>query len=198
MSMEHKAFLFDTDKFNSKLAELLSSCHSKDDIQLIRSFINENIDDIKSPYDGEDLEIDWEDELENKDIQEYADFAITYCYNPDDEDGLSCCWQGILECLKKVKLKFPAEYYILGNSVKLGDELLDPGQQGLGIIAAQDIYEMWTEIAACKEKVINEYDRLAENDIYESTKDEIADSYDDLCRLFYDAHQQGMGLLMTF
>lgn len=44
-----------------------------------------------------------------KDVQEYADFAMTAYYEPDEDMGLAYAWDAVISILKSIKYK-KAEY----------------------------------------------------------------------------------------
>ncbi|MFV1985438.1 MAG: hypothetical protein ACC657_17955 [Thiohalomonadales bacterium] len=123
--MLHKAFEFDTEKFNVEFQTLLVSSLESDNIDQLRKFINENIDRIKDPYEGEPVDKLWEDTLEVRDVQEYADHALTKYYDPDDDYGLSDDWVEIDDMLDR-----NARLAILGDSIRGGASSFDPGRMG--------------------------------------------------------------------
>ncbi len=90
--MEHKAYEFDWDSFNSELRPILEQSISNDQNANLYSFINTNIEYLTDPYEGELLDKDWEEQLEAKSIQELGDFALTKYYNVTEDYGLSDNW----------------------------------------------------------------------------------------------------------
>ncbi|WPC39859.1 hypothetical protein [Clostridium sp. JS66] len=76
---------------------------------------------------------------------------MTCFYNPQEDMRLSYSWDGILQVLKKLKTKLPAEYYILGNPLRQDDFLLDPGRMGTGFVKAEDIGIIYADIRELKE-----------------------------------------------
>lgn len=198
MSMEHKAYLFDTLRFMQELKKVLDRCKSKQDIEPIRKFINAHLTNVKSPYDGESLDIEWERQLETKEIQEYADFALTNYYLPEEDYGLEYSWDALLEVLRKLELNYETEYYILGKSISLGIEILDPGGCGLGIVLEEDIPNMLVELIRYRDKISNIVGSIEEDVLYELTEEEVLDAYEELCQLYNIAKEAQMGLLFTF
>lgn len=194
--MEHKAFVFDTIKFNNELKEIFKNCN--DEIGVIKGFINQHIGEIKSPYEEEYIDSTWEEQLENKDLQEYADFAIAYYYDIEYDYGLEYYWEAILECIKKLKLKYNPEYYILGASISLGSEKLDPGRLGLGIVDAKDIDIMSKELIDNKNFIAEKIQLLSEELLDDVEIEELVELYDDLCNLYLTAKENKSGILMTF
>ena len=74
--MSHKAFLFDWNRFQQELAALLGSCLESDDPASLVAYANDHLDDLKDPYEGEPLDENWAEQMENGDIQEVADYVL--------------------------------------------------------------------------------------------------------------------------
>lgn len=154
MSIEHKAYVFDTKNFNKELRKIILISGNTKNQSLLKNFINSKIGVVKSPYSGDLINIGWEKELENGDIQELADFAITCYYSPGEEMGISYAWDAVLTTLNRLPLKFNSDYYILGNTLETEIFKLDPGGMGLGFINAEDIPKMYNELNNLKEDFI--------------------------------------------
>jgi len=191
MSMEHKSFLFNTSAFTKELSEIILTAGETDNEKLLISFINQNLNDLKSPYSGEELTAEWIEELETEDIQELADFAMTKYYNPDEELGLSYSWELLLESFDELDLKFNNEYYILGKSLDSENFTLDPGRMGLGFIDSQQISSIHKELVTLKQNFINIFET-------ESLDKEVIQAYEELIEIYEEAKESNCGLLMTF
>lgn len=191
MSMEHKSFLFNTSAFTKELSEIILTAGETDNEKLLISFINQNLNDLKSPYSGEELTVEWIEELETEDIQELADFAMTKYYNPDEELGLSYSWELLLESFDELDLKFNNEYYILGKSLDSENFTLDPGRMGLGFIDSQQISSIHKELISLKQNFINIFET-------ESLDKEVIQAYEELIEIYEEAKESNCGLLMTF
>jgi hypothetical protein len=191
MSMEHKSFLFNTSAFTKELSEIILTAGETDNEKLLISFINQNLNDLKSPYSGEELTAEWIEELETEDIQELADFAMTKYYNPDEELGLSYSWELLLESFDELDLKFNNEYYILGKSLDSENFTLDPGRMGLGFIDSQQISSIHKELITLKQNFINIFET-------ESLDKEVIQAYEELIEIYEEAKESNCGLLMTF
>lgn len=189
--MNHKSFLFNTSDFSKELSEIILNAGNTGNEDLLISFINENLEHLKSPYSGEELFEDWTEELENENIQELADFAMTKYYNPDEELGLSHNWDSLLQSFDKLDLKFNADYYILGKSLKFNNFTLDPGMMGLGFISSDHISSMYLELLNLKPRFI---------DIFETNDldSELINSFEKLIKMYKGANEAECGLLMTF
>lgn len=196
MSMEHKAYVFDTVTFKKELQEILSN--GNNNILPIKNFIDQHIGQIKSPYDEEYIDEEWEEQLETKDIQEYCDFALAYYYDIEENLGLEYYWELILDVLKMLELRYPPEYYILGDVIKMGDTVLDPGYCGLGIVDAVDIKSILDELGAKKVEFINKVEILDKERFDDITEQELLDCYDELYELYLKANEDNKGIMMTF
>jgi hypothetical protein len=97
--MEHKAYEFDWDSFDSELRPILENSLSTNENTKLYSFINSNLNYLTDPYEGERLEENWEDLLETKSIQELGDFALTKYYKVTEGFGLGNNWLKLQEGL---------------------------------------------------------------------------------------------------
>jgi len=125
MSMDHKAYVFDYDAFQKELAPVLEVALRANETKSILAFIESNFDDLKDPYEGEPLSEDWEDSLGNRDLQEFADYALTKFYDPAEYLGMSTQWHHVYD-------KLPRNLQNATLGVALGQEpnYFDPGRQG--------------------------------------------------------------------
>jgi hypothetical protein len=128
MSMEHKAFIFDFDTFSKELKPIIEAGLQSGDVDQIREFILSNKSSLCDPYEGESLEDDWEDLIEDKDIHQYGDFAITKYYSPTRDEGLGYDWEDLQDVVSTLAgINYSP---ILGVPLGLGNEYFDPGKMG--------------------------------------------------------------------
>ena len=139
MSMEHKAFLFDTNKYHQQIEPIIEKCCKTNDASVVRKYINKNYEQIANPYTGDILDANWENELESDSRQELFDFVLASCYVPDDDIGLGYAWDGVLEAIKEMRVIGDAEVCVLGNPLIYAGVEVNPGLMGLGIIEAKDV-----------------------------------------------------------
>lgn len=191
MSMEHKSFLFNTSAFTKELSEIILTAGDTENETLLISFINENLDNLKSPYSGEKLTKEWHEELETEDIQELADFALTKYYNPDQELGLSFVWESLLELFDDLDLKYNCEYYILGEFLSYKNFTLDPSKMGLGFVNSEHITDIHRELISLKEAFAD----ICETENFD---EKIINVYEELIMIYQEAKESNCGLLMTF
>ncbi len=121
MSMEHKAFEFDWNSFESELLAIFRHLDTKDAEVLLESFINKNIDFLTDPYEGNPLDTNWRDNLEAGGVQELADIALTKYYDVKTDFGLANHWLSI-EC----NVSVDAKCSLLGEPIAG----FDPGYMG--------------------------------------------------------------------
>ena len=100
MSFEHKAFVFNHALFEHELKTTLEYAIEANTCKYLQEYITANLNYLKDPYEGERLNKDWEEMIDNhEDPDQYGDFAITKFYNPTEDIGLGSEWvnvQGIL------------------------------------------------------------------------------------------------------
>lgn len=125
MGMDHKAYVFDYENFQNELAPILESALKANSNAGIMKFISDNFDELKDPYEGEPLADDWEDSLGNRDLQEYADYALTKYYDPGEYFGMSDHWHHTYD-----KLSAEQKTATLGVAFGTEPHLFDPGRQG--------------------------------------------------------------------
>lgn len=195
MSMEHRAFVFDNERFDSELRNLLLNAGLSNNIDKIKNFIEQNKEEIKNPYYGGIIDENWEDTMSVKDVQEYADFAMTAYYEPDEDMGLAYAWDAVISILKSIKYK-KAEYAVLGKPIKKKEFCVDPGCCGLGIVKASDVEKIFEQLSELQD----EFNEMAEE--FESDDDiecdDIISAFEDLLALYESAMDEGCGLLLTF
>jgi hypothetical protein len=91
--LEHKAFVFDYDRFRVELSEILYRSLETRDLSALEAFINQNLKYLRDPYEGVELGAGWMELLENNDADELGDFALTKYYDPKDDIGLGYEWE---------------------------------------------------------------------------------------------------------
>jgi hypothetical protein len=125
MSMSHKAYAFDWRGFELDLLPLLEDALLADDSAQLETFIDDHREALTDPYEGEPLSDDWRAALENRDVHEYGDYALTRFYDPADDLGIAEEWLKVSERLPR-----PAANALLGFPVGPPKRLFDPGRQG--------------------------------------------------------------------
>ncbi|MBD2740414.1 hypothetical protein [Coleofasciculus sp. FACHB-1120] len=129
MSMEHKAFVFDYDSFIYELSNILRNALLTNNNEKLVSFIKQNINSLKDPYEGEALNTSWETMVEPKDPHQYGDFALMKFYDPQDDIGLGAMWEW--ENIQKIfKKECGKNSVILGTPFGSKDNYFDPGKMG--------------------------------------------------------------------
>lgn len=148
MSLEHKAFIFDFDTFDRELRPLLESSLHSGDIEPLRCFIVSNKKFLVDPYEGDSLDDDWEDMIEDKDAHQYGDFALTKYYFPKDDQGVGGKWVELQEIISnRGKLNISP---FLGAPVGIDGEFFDPGKIGSYFQTTNEVIESLKKIREVK------------------------------------------------
>ena len=124
--MEHKAFLFDYEEFEYELLSVLQNALATNECSALISFIQNNIDSLTDPFEGDPLTDDWERMIEREDAHQYGDVALTKYYDPTDDVGLGLGWQNVQELIPTERSTSP----ILGSIVRANENPFDPGKMG--------------------------------------------------------------------
>lgn len=128
MSFQHKAYIFDLDRFDAGLRPTLEELLRSNESAPLRQFIEQHLAELKDPYAGEPLEANWQELLETRDVQEYGDFALTLYYDPAADIGLGSGWLAVQELLVR---EAPAGTDLtMGDVVGPANRPFDPGGMG--------------------------------------------------------------------
>ncbi len=102
MSMEHKAFVFDTERFHAEIEPVMRD--SIRDIEVAHRYICDHLDELQSPYTGDALDEDWEEEFGELTLQVCFDIMLTACYEVDDDMGLCDMWDAVNEVIGELDI----------------------------------------------------------------------------------------------
>jgi hypothetical protein len=130
MSMNHKAYVFSYDAFDTGLRPLLIDGLRTGDPAPIRQFIEANRDRLVDPYEAEPLHGDWEEQVDPKDVHTYGDFALTRYYNPLDDFGLDNEWRDLSDRLDAAGI---------GNELTLGHPVGLPDRELLEVVGGKAV-----------------------------------------------------------
>ncbi|RMO97620.1 hypothetical protein ALQ33_01459 [Pseudomonas syringae pv. philadelphi] len=154
MSYEHKAFIFDIDSFGSEFKPLLESCLLSGNVDQVRDFVVSNKQFLVDPYEGIPLDDNWEDMIEEKDVHQYGDFALTKYYSPVDDRGLGIWWSVIQEIpFDKNKLSSSP---FLGVPVGSDEVFFDPGKMGSYFQTENEVIDSLNKLLEIEVKVQND------------------------------------------
>jgi hypothetical protein len=180
MSLEHKAFIFDVERFSTELKPLLESSLLSGDVDRIRAFVVSNKSSLTDPYEGEPLEEDWEDMIEDKDVHQYGDFALTKYYSPTHDVGLGYDWEDLQKIFSVVtSVSFSP---VLGEPLGRESEYFDPGKMGSYFQTSNQVLE---SLKIAKE-------------LKESVSDGMQELFDEFTVLLERAAREHKGLYVTF
>ncbi len=142
MSMDHKAFLFDTKKFHAEIEPVMKD--SIRNTEVAHRYICGHLEELLSPYTGEPLEECWEEEFDELTLQVYFDILLTACYDVEEDCGLGEMWDAVNEVIKSLDVFEEGEVPVLGRKVEIDDVTVDPGMEGLGIVESNEVADMLT------------------------------------------------------
>lgn len=196
MSMEHKAFLFDTKKYHENIEVILDTCCYQNNTEAAEIYINQHLCELSSPYTGDKLDNDWKETLFSGDIQEYADYLLTSCYDVNHNIGLDYAWDGLNEIIQKMHFMDESEICVLGKTVMFHGIIINPGAMGMGIISQ-------TEVGKIRKKLLQNGGQLNTMSVpadllYKMDMNELIQAYEDLCDIYTRAEQERKGILFTF
>ncbi|WP_289773525.1 hypothetical protein [Phocaeicola sartorii] len=195
MSMDHKAFVFDTKKFHAEIEPVMKD--SIKNTEVAHRYISEHLDELQSPYTGNTLEEGWEEEFGELTLQVYFDILLTACYDVEDDCGLCDMWDAVNEVIKSLDVFEEGELPVLGWTVEIEDVVIDPGMEGLGIIECDEVEEILNILEENRDEAENA-EIETEDLLYEAEPEEWMEAYDNLCNLYKKALRQNKGLLLTF
>ncbi len=124
MSMDHKAFVFDTNKFHAEIEPVMRD--SIKNTEAAHRYICEHLDELQSPYTGDTLDEDWEEEFGDLTLQVYFDILLTACYDVEDDRGLGEMWDAVNEVIKELDVFEEGELPVTGWEVEIDDVIVDP------------------------------------------------------------------------
>ena len=191
--MEHKAFVFDTEKFHAEIEPVMKD--SIKNTEVAHQYICNHLDELQSPYTSDELDEGWEEEFGELTLQVYFDILLTACYDVEDDRGLGEMWDAVNEVIKELNVFEEGELPVTGWEIEIDDVIVDPGMEGLGIIDRDEVAEILQILKENRDEAAN---AEPEDLLYETEPEEWMEAYDDLCNLYEEALRQKKGLLLTF
>lgn len=143
--MEHRAFAFDYAAFADELKPLLERALADGDAAPLEAFVEDHRDALKDPYEGAPLGDDWRDLLENEDVHEYGDFALTRYYDPAADLGLGYDWEDVQVLLQR---ELRTDLPLLGEPVGPPKRRFDPGRSGSYFQSAAQVQRHLEQVEA--------------------------------------------------
>ncbi len=196
MSMEHKAFLFDSILYHKEIEPVIKKCCKSKNVEPAVEYIKENCALLRMPDSGENLQENWQDGCV-MDLQGLFDILLTRCYEPNEDIGLEYAWDGVLEAIRNTKIVDNADLCVLGRPLAYSGITIDPGYEGLGIVGEDEVVWIKELLAKNKEKI--EVAKIEGSELlYTLEPDELVDACDDLCMIYNKAVKDGKGILFTF
>jgi hypothetical protein len=124
--MTHHAYAFDWSAFaRDELYSILLDALSSGDTNGLIRYIEANRDHLKDRDEGGPLSDNWQDVLENFDVHEFGDFALTRFFDPENDRGLRNPWLAIDAHLSEAD-----RAVLLGTPFGSSSTYFDPSRQG--------------------------------------------------------------------
>jgi hypothetical protein len=180
VSMLHKAYAFDWSAFvRDELHNILLDALSSGDERRLVWYIEANRNYIKDPCEGGPLFDDWKDRLENYDVHEFADFALTRFYDPMEDYGIDHYWLDLdIEHLPEAD-----QTALLGRPFGPRGAYFDPGRQGSYFQSPQEVVGSLARIQRIDLSNMDKYQR---------------ESWERFKKLLEECAKAGSGLYVTF
>ena len=181
MSMIHKAYAFDWSAFaRDELHDILLDALSSGDTNGLIRYIEANRHRLKDRYEGGPLSDNWnwKNELENFDVQEFADFALTRFYDPMEDYGLEYDYVDLAKHLPEANLTA-----LLGTPFGPPGAYFDPGRQGSYFQTPQEVVRSLARVQRIDLSNIDEDQR---------------ESWPQFEKLLEECAKAGSGLYVTF
>jgi hypothetical protein len=201
MSIDHKAYLFQYDKFQDELADTLYRSLQTGIVLPLRDFINRHRDSLTDAATAKRLGEDWEQKYgRDADVQRYADLALNRYYDLTASLGLGYGFDALAVYLRSVpSLARHAECLIGGRLFGPKGKRLDPGLMGTGLLSPAEVARFARFLA----RVVWPTIPGPESEVYsacyyqpESAAD-IQRSLDELRELYRRAAQASAGILLV-
>lgn len=125
MAMDHKAFAFDWSRFQCDLYPLLVDALVTGGADDLEAFVDQHLAELTDPYEGQVLDEYWRRTLENGDVHEIGDYALTRYYNPTDSRGIGYAWTEVSDGMPE-----PFANALLGFPIGTAEQWFDPGRCG--------------------------------------------------------------------
>ena len=141
MSIDHKAYLFQYDKFQEELADALYRSLQTGIVRPLREFIDRHCGSLTDLATAKRLGEDWEQKYgRDADVQGYADLTLTRYYDLTASLGLGYGFDALTAYLRSVPfLARHAECLIGGTLFGPKGKRLDPGRMGTGFLSPAEV-----------------------------------------------------------
>jgi hypothetical protein len=126
VSMEHKAFVFDYDRFTTELGPALWHALEKGKTGKLVRFTVQNRHRLSDPYEGGPLPDGW---VAPDDVHEIGDVALTAFYDPAADVGLADGWERAHDRAMRL-MPGQEDAVVLGYPFGPDDAAFDPGRMG--------------------------------------------------------------------
>ncbi|MGL5806515.1 MAG: hypothetical protein ACRC2R_05385 [Xenococcaceae cyanobacterium] len=163
MSIDHKAYVFNYDRFQIELKDIIEEALASGNPNELITFIKNNLSYLKDPCEGKPLDGFWQDAIGILEVDNYGDFALTKFYQPQNCIGLGDKWSEIddLLCFEFGELSLITLGKLLGTKEnyfdpgKMGSYFQSPQQVQTNLIRLEDTLEQRPELLQHLVSVVN-------------------------------------------
>src|SRR5215217_1143774 len=127
MTLLHRAYAFAHSAFRAELAPILEAALSTGEGAALARFIDEHLQALSDPLEGEPLAEGWRESVGSDNLQELAGLALTKYYDGDLEMGLDIDW---LEVKDELTHAGADASLLLGTPFGPAAQPFDPSGQG--------------------------------------------------------------------
>jgi hypothetical protein len=200
MSIDHKAYRFRHNEFQRELAEVLYRALDTEDPGPLGAFIRRFRESLTDPATEAPLSVDWEQEYgPDRDVQQYADLALTRYYDLNENLGLSYGFDALEAYLRSTALAQHAARLICGTLFGPKGRRLDPGRMGTGLLCPEEVASLARLLAGTSWPDVPEPGSEVDSECHyqPESAEEVQDSLEQLKELYRRAAESNAGLLLV-
>jgi hypothetical protein len=148
--MEHKAYVFDYERFEAELGRTLYKALEGGPLDDLTAFIARHWSRLKDPFEGNPLEAAWQSTVEPQDAHQYGDLALTKFYEPSANIGLGPGWDQLQRDLEERESL--SSSLILGRPFGPLGNLFDPGKMGSYFSSVKEVQKSCFKLMESEKK----------------------------------------------
>lgn len=157
MSMQHRAYVFDYAAFDTSLRPILERALVCGVAGPLIMYIDDNLERLKDPYEGAQLDGSWLSQVEPTDIQELGEYALTGFYDPSSSVGLRQDWYEVDGLLTA---RLGSDEALTGHPLAANGTLFDPGFLGSYFQSEGEVREHLTDVMTLNEARLRRLERM--------------------------------------
>ena len=155
--MEHQAFVFDYERYESELSRTLYEALRGGSLEELTDFIARHWSRLRDG-EGEPLSSGWHSLVDPQDAHQYGDLALTKFYDPCANIGLGYDWEPLVQALERSSA---SSAIVLGTPFGPPENPFDPGKMGSYFCSARNaeanhtkLRELQKALGTCGERAI--------------------------------------------